>query len=316
MLYDYEMTQNPSPKTRTMPDVAAVKTEKVSTKINRVGMTNIEVPIVIEIAGNKYRSPAMASAFISLDDESTKGIHMSRLFSRLQELGDETINSAVLEKIVKSFQESHSESSESSELKLKFDLNLQKTSLISGMTGWRNYPVECILTYENSKVTWVLKYEVVYSSTCPCSAALSRQLIQEKFRDDFGKKASFNVEDISDWLAKEDSVCATPHSQRSFAKIEATMANAPKEFLSSFLKLIEDTEATLKTPVQSFVKRADEQEFARLNAENLMFCEDAARRIHAQLESDSTVAAYKIEVEHQESLHPHNAVARVWSSKN
>lgn len=80
-----------------------------------------------------------------------------------------------------------------------------------------------------------------------------------------------------------------------------------------FLGLIEKTENKLKTPVQSFVKRSDEQEFARLNAENLMFCEDAARRIHDLLESSKDIESYKVEVEHQESLHPHNAVARVWS---
>ena len=34
----------------------------------------------------------------------------------------------------------------------------------------------------------------------------------------------------------------------------------------------------LKTPVQAAVKREDEQEFARLNGQNLMFCEDVLSR--------------------------------------
>jgi GTP cyclohydrolase I len=59
------------------------------------------------------------------------------------------------------------------------------------------------------------------------------------------------------------------------------------------------------------VKRADEQEFARLNAANLMFCEDAARRVQAELNKDKTLDDFWIRVNHMESLHPHDAVAIV-----
>ena len=51
--------------------------------------------------------------------------------------------------------------------------------------------------------------------------------------------------------------------------------------------LINTLEDELKTPVQAAVKREDEQEFARLNGQNLMFCEDAARKIKALLEHDN-----------------------------
>jgi GTP cyclohydrolase I len=42
-----------------------------------------------------------------------------------------------------------------------------------------------------------------------------------------------------------------------------------------------------------------------------MFCEDAARRIQAALRADRELRAWEVRVEHQESLHPHNAVSRV-----
>ena len=47
---------------------------------------------------------------------------------------------------------------------------------------------------------------------------------------------------------------------------------------------IDRIESSLKTPVQAAVKREDEQEFARLNGQNLMFCEDAARRLQHELD--------------------------------
>ena len=74
------------------------------------------------------------------------------------------------------------------------------------------------------------------------------------------------------------------------------------------IELIDIVENTLKTPVQAAVKREDEQEFARLNGQNLMFCEDAARKIKAILERDK-YADYWLQINHYESLHAHDAVA-------
>ena len=54
------------------------------------------------------------------------------------------------------------------------------------------------------------------------------------------------------------------------------------------------------------MKRADEQAFAALNGQNLMFVEDAARRIEAAL---GEYPRPSVHVRHLESLHPHDAVA-------
>jgi len=40
-----------------------------------------------------------------------------------------------------------------------------------------------------------------------------------------------------------------------------------------------------------------------------MFCEDAARRIQKALDADDRLNDFHVRVEHQESLHPHDAVA-------
>jgi len=72
--------------------------------------------------------------------------------------------------------------------------------------------------------------------------------------------------------------------------------------------LIEQLEQAIGTPVQTAVKREDEQAFAKLNGENLMFCEDAARRLKAMLNQQTDIADYWFKIEHQESLHAHNAV--------
>lgn len=78
------------------------------------------------------------------------------------------------------------------------------------------------------------------------------------------------------------------------------------------MSIIERLESSLQTRVQTAVKRADEQEFARKNAENLMFSEDAARRLRHTLEREENIASYELKVHHFESLHPHDAVAIIY----
>ena len=68
-------------------------------------------------------------------------------------------------------------------------------------------------------------------------------------------------------------------------------------------------EQVLATPVQTAVKREDEREFARLNAANLMFCEDAGRRLKAMLNARDDIEDFLVRVEHHESLHAHDAVS-------
>jgi len=74
-------------------------------------------------------------------------------------------------------------------------------------------------------------------------------------------------------------------------------------------ELIDDAAAALGTAVQTAVKRADEQAFALANGQNLMFCEDAARRLNLALKRSDAVKAFHLKVIHAESLHAHDAVA-------
>ncbi|EPN08658.1 putative GTP cyclohydrolase, partial [Pseudomonas syringae pv. actinidiae ICMP 19070] len=74
------------------------------------------------------------------------------------------------------------------------------------------------------------------------------------------------------------------------------------------MALIDTVEQALGTPVQTAVKRADEQAFARLNGQNLMYVEDAARKIQQALEG--RYPASSVSVRHFESLHPHDAAAQ------
>ena len=85
-------------------------------------------------------------------------------------------------------------------------------------------------------------------------------------------------------------------------RLDSTLEDLPTT------QLIDHVEGALKTPVQSAVKREDEQEFARLNGKNLMFVEDAGRRLKTTLSDDDRWEDFWVRIEHHESLHAHDAV--------
>lgn len=71
---------------------------------------------------------------------------------------------------------------------------------------------------------------------------------------------------------------ATPHSQRSWAWVNIRLNQSAQS--QAVIALIDYAEVALGTAVQTVVKRSDEQTFAVANGQNLMFCEDAARRLN------------------------------------
>lgn len=292
----------------TLPDIARETRVDLTGRLDRVGMNDIEVPVLIkDDQGQLFRTPARADAFVSLDDPFAKGIHMSRLYLQLQEgLSHQELSFSLIENILKSFVASHVDLSESSHLRVSFDYMLQRPALKSQNLGWRSYPVVMSGSLEKGVTQFELELKITYSSTCPCSAALARKLIQDHFRKTFqGEQVQTDL--VYDWLGTTQGVIATPHSQRSEAIIRIKLKDAPTSpRLKDMIDLIENR---LATPVQAAVKREDEQEFALINGQNLMFCEDAARKIKNALNEKSFVADYWVKVSHIESLHPHNAVS-------
>ena len=181
---------------------------------------------------------------------------------------------------------------------------MRRPALVTeGLSGWRSYPVLVEAAVIDGRYRCEVEVRVEYSSTCPCSAALSRQIVAEAFREAFSGQDAVSPEAVAGWLAAHASA-ATPHSQRSVAQVTVDLDPAAGGL--GLLALVDRIEAAVQTPVQAGVKRADEQAFAVLNGRNLMFVEDAARRIQAALTDQLRP---RVHVRHIESLHPHDAVA-------
>ena len=305
------VTNNPVTRNE-MPDIASTASRHIQSKLDWVGMSEIHLPAKLSdtLAGERPIS-ASIQAYVNLQDPTARGIHMSRLYLALEEtFADCSVSAASISQLLTTFLQSHEGLSDKAFVQLNFEYSIRRESLKSNYFGWKSYPVSICGTMDNSELRIELSVDVPYSSTCPCSAALARQLIQDAFRQQFGDVGTIPAEQVAEWLGTEKGVVATPHSQRSVAQVRVLLDHA-EETGFPITALIDAIEGALKTPVQTAVKREDEQEFARLNGQNLMFCEDAARRLQKALEQEALYKDFWLRVNHLESLHAHNAVAIV-----
>ena len=292
----------------SLPDVASDAKTDAAGALDWVGMENIALPIrLIGEDGATAQSAARVSAFVNLADPAARGIHMSRLYLLLDRaLGAEPLTPASLRRLLHDFLASHAGLSDRAMLRIAFEHLLRRPALVSDNSGWKAYPVEISATLVPGQFALELQVDVQYSSTCPASAALARQVIQSRFTADFARGKALDHMAVERWLGSEQGISATPHSQRSTARVRVRLAPG---FDLPIAELVDAIEVALATPVQTAVKREDEQAFARLNGENAMFCEDAARRIRGALDADERIADFHIRVAHHESLHAHDAVA-------
>ncbi|WP_024646861.1 GTP cyclohydrolase FolE2 [Pseudomonas syringae] len=291
-----------------LPDVALTEVSSALIALDWVGMQGVEVPLMLGEPGSTHPVHAYADLQVDLADPSVKGIHMSRLYRLLDGFAEHQVLtpealSALLEAMVESHADCHSSAAR---ITLTFNLLCRRPALITkGLSGWKSYPVTLSATWRAGRLCLDVSADITYSSTCPCSAALSRQLLEEAFAARFGRQSFVDPMQVAAWL-RDNASYATPHSQRSVATVQVRVAEQASEL--GLMALIDAVEQALGTPVQTAVKRADEQAFARLNGQNLMYVEDAARKIQQALEG--RYSASSVSVRHFESLHPHDAAAQ------
>ncbi|MFN3604512.1 MAG: GTP cyclohydrolase FolE2 [Leptonema sp. (in: bacteria)] len=270
--------------------------------IPEVGITNYRIPILFphsELQENFVLShDAIVSMRVNLKSGKT-GINMSRLCSILQEESLKNVFShSLILKILKRFQlemrdEDSEEIYESAYINIQFLYPMKQPSLKSNLWGWQYYPVlfEGRLFKDNFRIFYTLEYE--YSSTCPCSLSLAHQYEYE----------------YAQGLTNEGVGIATAHAQRSKAKVKVQIFPEKNFFIPEFVNLLRKA---IPTETQSMVKRVDEQAFAILNGMYPAFVEHIARNLYRSLNANETILDWMAEIEHYESLHSHNAYAKIY----
>lgn len=284
--------------------------------LQKVGIAPVDLPIrVWRREGGTQELQAQASLYCSLDDPEAKGLNLSRLYLLMHEtikdhLSIEGIQCALEEMAYK-------QGANNAYCKLRFRYpwiqkalrsrkplttseeengfyqqlpNGEKVSLRK-LEGHIAYNVVLEGRYhrgDEREFKFYLTVQYVYSSTCPCSFELAH-----------------NAKD-------KRQAAANAHSQRS---IMTTIIEFDPENIVWIEDLIELHRQHLPTEVQVVVKRRDEQAFAELNGANLLFSEDAVRIMYGALDewyNEGRVFDFSVVAEHQESLHPWQAIALVY----
>ena len=249
-------------------------------QIQHVGISNFKMPLRYKSAdGNLLTLETSVTGTVSLE-ANKKGINMSRIMRSFYKHSEDTFNFKVVENALSDYKEDLD--SLDARIQIRFSFPMLKKSLRSSLEGFQYYNVALEVLDVENVCSNIVHLDYVYSSTCPCSLELS-----EHARSERGQ-------------------LATPHSQRSIARISALVA-PNKSF--SIEEMILLCRKAIPTETQVMVKREDEQAFAELNASNPIFVEDAARLLCEQLQGFESVTDFRVVVNHQESLHSHDAVS-------
>ncbi len=210
---------------RSMPDIANSGAVAVAGTLDWVGMDEIDVPVRLPAQdGVAVQSAARVAAFVNLKCPEVRGIHMSRLYLHVDAaLSCEPLTPCSIRRLLREFLDSHAQLSDRAMVRIAFDHLIRRPALKSDNSGWKAYPVVITASMDQGQFCLELGCKVVYSSTCPCSAALARQLIQQRFAVDFSRDAPLDHAAVLAWLGSEQGICATPHSQRSVASVRVKL---------------------------------------------------------------------------------------------
>lgn len=248
-------------------------------RIQHVGISGFKLPMRHPVRGEApMLLETTVTGTVSLEADH-KGINMSRILRSFYALAETREGIDVAEAALEAYKRDLD--SLDARLALRFSYPMEVRALRSGLTGWQYYDVTLEVAEANGQRTRALHLDYVYSSTCPCSLELSEHARRERGR------------------------LATPHSQRSVARISVALGDEALVIED----LVEMCRAAVPTETQVMVKREDEQAFAELNASNPIFVEDAARLFAEALQADPRVGDFRVVASHQESLHNHDAVS-------
>ncbi|MEO1613583.1 MAG: GTP cyclohydrolase FolE2, partial [Pseudomonadota bacterium] len=248
--------------------------------IQHVGISNFRLPLQIATRDNGPLSlETSVTGSVSLE-ATKKGINMSRIMRSFYAHACEPFNFEKISEVLESYLEDLE--SFDARIQLRFRYPMLKESLRSGLSGYQYYDVAFEMLKTGGETVRVIHLDYVYSSTCPCSLELS-----EHARLTRGQ-------------------IATPHSQRSVARISVALDGAAPLWIEDIVDLCVEA---IPTETQVMVKREDEQAFAEMNGSNPIFVEDAVRLFCEAMAEDARIGDFRIVASHQESLHSHDAVS-------
>jgi MptA/FolE2 family GTP cyclohydrolase len=158
---------------------------------------------------------------------------------------------------------------------LEFPYFLERSTPISGLRSVNDYEGRLVAEVNGPRSQLEVGVRVPVASLCPCS------------------------KEISDYGA---------HNQRGYVDLDVRCSSEHPVWLQD---LVEVAEGCGSAPIYTLLKRVDERHVTMEAYDNPAFVEDIARDAALALRGDGRVEAFTVRVANQESIHNHEAVARI-----
>ncbi|GIH72012.1 GTP cyclohydrolase FolE2 [Sphaerimonospora thailandensis] len=245
--------------------------------LEEVGIKGLRYPVLVaDGQGAKRETVATAVLSVSLAPD-VKGAHLSRFVEVLHGSRDQlTLESAL--RLADDLR--HRMGSPSAQIHFTFPYFLEREAPVTRAPAYVEYTCGLSASSDPRGAEVTLTVDVPVTSVCPCSKAIS----------DRGA-----------------------HNQRGHISIEVKPSSLETDLW--FDELIEIAETAASSPVYALLKRPDERYVTMAGYDNPVFVEDMARNVCLVLDTSSRVAAYRLQVVNDESIHNHAAYAAVsWKS--
>lgn len=260
---------------KLLPDVQAGRDER-GVALDDVGISGLRYPATVECAdGTRQQTICEAQLSVALTAEA-RGTHMSRFVETLHENHEAVSPVAVL--AMAHTLAGRLEVNQAT-IKLEYPLFIPRTAPITGHQALLG--IDCTLTarFDQDAAQLHIGARVPITSLCPCS------------------------KEIADYSA---------HSQRGYVTINALdgrWASGDEGLWPEELLTVCDQAAS--APIYPLLKRPDERHVTMLAYDSPAFVEDLAREVAIALQADERIAGFDLEVVNQESIHDHQALARL-----
>jgi GTP cyclohydrolase FolE2 len=260
---------------RMLPDVQAGAEER-GVALDDVGVCGLRYPLIVECAdGSRQRTICEAQLAVALDAQ-TRGTHMSRFVEALHER-HEAVSPTGMVTMVRDLA-ARLDAGEAA-VRLAYPLFIPRVAPISEQEALLG--IDCVLAVRARKQDTEVRIGacVPITSLCPCS------------------------KEIADYSA---------HSQRGHVTVEALdnswATGAPGLWPEELLAVCD---GAASAPIYPLLKRQDERHVTMLAYDQPAFVEDLAREVALALQADERIAGFELEVVNQESIHDHQAFARL-----
>jgi len=245
--------------------------------VDEVGISSLRYPVsVFDRVQGKQDTIADVSVSVALPPDQ-RGTHLSRLVEVLDahagELTPQSIPGVL--QALKTRLEVHN-----ARLHMEFPYFIRRQAPISGSSAFVDYTCGFSAAVRGEEVALSIIAHVPVTSVCPCSKAIS----------DYGA-----------------------HNQRGTLTIRARSANNVEAGVEALWMedLIVAAEASASSPVYPLLKRIDERHVTMAAYDRPVFVEDMVRGVAERLRLDSRIIWFSVEAVNDESIHNHNAFARL-----